>query len=168
MPPVVGGGENGGGYEPPVGQPGTENPECISSGEKCYADHEEEEDDEDNDNDDDDDKKDLEKYCSNASEGKSSENHQNEVATVIKNGRGKLIITQDNIAHIDLIEDFRGKLILCGVSVDKISCTRGKIVLVDSQVTEMEDHKGTIKLIGNSGSTKVSYSKTKINIARRK
>lgn len=117
---------------------------------------------------DDDDEKDLEKHCNKEYLAKSSHNNLNAAAVDIKHRRGKLVITQDNIEHINSIEDFRGKLILCGVSVDRVSNTRGKIVLVDSQIEEMEDHKGNIKIIGNSSCKNVVNSDTQIEVNRRK
>ena len=153
-PPVIGGGSGGGGPKPP----GTDNEECISEGKKCYVD---EEDDEEND------ENDLEAYCNKKySSGNSSAKNRSAAAVEIIHRRGKMIITKDNIAHINLIEDFRGKLILCGVTVDKICNTRGSIVLVDSKVGVMEDHKGNIKIIGSAGSPSVSSSKAKINVDR--
>jgi hypothetical protein len=151
-PPVIGGGS--GGPKPP----GPDSEECISNGKKCYAD---EEDDEEND------ENDLEAHCNTKYTSRnSSAKNRSASAVEIIHRRGKMIITKDNIEHISLIEDFRGKLILCGVTVDKICNTRGSIVLVDSKVGEMEDHKGNIKIIGSAGSPSVSGSKTKIDVDR--
>lgn len=149
-PPVIGDGHGGSTPKPPS----PDNEECISEGKKCYVDEE-------------DDENDLEAYCNKKyTSGKSSAKNRAAAAVEIIHRRGKMIITQDNIAHINLIEDFRGKLILCGVTIDKICNTRGSIVLVDSKVDQMEDHKGNIKIIGSASSPSVSYSKTKINVER--
>ncbi len=127
-------------------------------GVKCYIDVDEDDDDED-----------LKSYCNKKyTSSKSSSKNRGVAELIISHRRGKLIITQDDIQHIKLIEDFRGKLVLCGVSVDKISNTRGKIVLVDSKVGQMLDHRGSIKIIGSSSSSNISYSKTQINVDRTK
>ena len=125
-------------------------------GVKCYINVDEDDDDED-----------LKSYCNKKyTSSKSSSKNRGVAELIISHRRGKLIITQDDIQHIKLIEDFRGKLVLCGVSVDKISNTRGKIVLVDSKVGQMLDHRGSIKIIGSSVSSNVSNSKTQINVDR--
>ena len=153
QPPVIGGGGSGGSKPP-----GTDNEECVSDGKKCYVNEEGDEENDEND---------LEAYCNQKySSSRSSAKNRSAAAVEISHRRGKMIITQDNIAHINLIEDFRGKLILCGVTVDKICNTRGSIVLVDSKVGQIEDHKGNIKIIGSAGSPSVSSSKTKINVNR--
>lgn len=149
-PPVIG----GGGSQPPGG----DNEECINEGKNCYVDDNNDEESDDND---------LEAYCNKKyTSGKSSGKNRSAAAVEIMHRRGKMIITKDNIAHINLIEDFRGKLILCGVTVDKICNTRGSIVLVDTKVTDLSGHKGNLKIIGSSGSPSVSSSKAKINVDR--
>jgi hypothetical protein len=48
--------------------------------------------------------------------------------------------------RIDKVEDVRGHLILCGMTVNKIYNTRGKVSLIDSTVKKIHNHRGIVIL----------------------
>lgn len=69
---------------------------------------------------------------------------------LIENFRGKLIVkAKADGAVIKKIVDTRGALIICGMDVDSIDNTRGHIVLVNSRVKMLSNHRGNVKLLGS-------------------
>lgn len=68
--------------------------------------------------------------------------------------------------HLNLIDGVSGKLVVCGVDVDKIANTNGAVILVNSKVGECLNHNGNIQLIGNSSCESIVDSKVKISAAK--
>ena len=99
--------------------------------------------------------------------GKSSRNiAQDSLSGEVSGLSGKLVLNEDNINDIKSIEDFKGRIILCGVDLDKISNTKGSLVLVDSEVKEISEHSGNIKILGESRA-EISKSNAEVQIKRR-
>lgn len=125
---------------------------------KCYVDVDEDNDEED-----------IENYCNKKNIDRSSHNPNNRDYNwdlEINGARGKLAITPDNVEQLKYIDDFRGKLILCGVTIDRISNCKGRVLLVDSNVKEVTGHKGGLDLIGESSSN-VKDSQVEIKKVRK-
>ena len=99
--------------------------------------------------------------------GKHSRNiAQEDLAGEASGLRGMLVLNQDNIDDLKSIDDFKGRLVLCDVDMDKITNTKGSVVLVNSEVKEICEHKGNIKIIGDSRA-EISKSNVEIQVKRR-
>ena len=95
---------------------------------------------------------------------KGSSNNRDGIANATN---GKIYVTENNIGDLTSIDDFHGKIVLCGVNLDSVSNTGGNLTLVDSNVKEISDHNGGIKILGDSSCENINNSKGVLEIDRR-
>lgn len=102
--------------------------------------------------DEDDDNEDYEATCAEARSKAAGKISGGDGIENFVHVRGSYVLTKENLGsdHLESIKDFRGKLIICDVDVDKIDDTRGKLVAVSSRIGTLINHRGKVVIRNSS------------------
>ena len=77
--------------------------------------------------------------------------YQIDSLSFVQNVHGKLRLQGlKEDSAITLVENVRGLLILCDVSVKEMKGGNGNVILVNSQIEHLQDHQGSIKVVQGS------------------
>jgi len=71
---------------------------------------------------------------------------------------GKVLIAPQTVgtSHLDSVSSFRGKMIICNMSIGTIQDTRGKLAVINSDIGTIEDHRGVVILLNSQADSCVS------------